>query len=266
MPDLNVASTLRQIVATKPLIHHITNWVTIYPCAQITRSWGALPVMAHAEEEVAEMASLASALVLNIGTLTSDLLRSMEKAAGAAGKKGIPVVLDAVGAGATQMRTEACRKFLEAGQVSILKGNAGEIATLAGIQAEVRGVESISSAGDIGNSAKKLAGQFHIVVAVTGKTDVVTDGSRLWTLAYGHPLMGRVVGTGCVSTSTVGCFVAMGVDRMEKTAQALAAYGLAGERTAASLQEPGRFWEVFADEISGLSSKPDILVLQAKEI
>jgi hydroxyethylthiazole kinase len=266
MPDLHLTESFRHMAAHRPLIHHITNWVTIYPCAQVTRSWGCLPVMAHASEEAADMAGLASALVLNIGTLTPDLVDAMEKAASAARRKGIPVVLDAVGAGATKLRTVECRNLVDTGTVSVIKGNAGEIATLAGVKAEVRGVESISSEGSVSDSARLLAQAAKAVVVVTGKIDYVTDGSRVWALEYGHPLMGRVVGTGCASSSTAGCFAALGGDLMEKCAQAMAAYGRAGEMTAEEAHDAGRFWEVFYGKIERLVERSEGLVLHARDL
>lgn len=265
MPDLHVTETFRHMAAHRPLIHHITNWVTIYQCAQVTRSWGCLPVMAHASEEVAEMAALSGALVLNIGTLTPDLVDAMEKAATAARKKGIPVVLDAVGAGATKLRTAECRDLIDQELVTVIKGNAGEIATLAGVKAEVRGVESISAEGSVPETARSLAKAAKAVVVVTGKVDHVSDGTRAWALEYGHPLMGRVVGTGCASSSTVGCFAATGGDLMEKCAMAMAAYGRAGELTAEEVREAGRFWDVFYGKIEKLASRSEGLILHAKE-
>ncbi|MHC4252111.1 MAG: hydroxyethylthiazole kinase, partial [Planctomycetota bacterium] len=238
------------------LVHHITNWVTINDCAQIVRHWGCLPVMAHAVDEVAEMAGLAGALVLNIGTLTPELVEAMLVAAKAANAKGIPVLVDAVGAGATRLRTNESKRLLEEAKVDILKGNAGEIATLAGVEAEVRGVESISVDGDIGATAKALAATLGNVVAVTGEKDVVTDGRRVFTIKGGHPLMGRVVGTGCISTSTVGCFATAGGDLIERTGEALGCFGLAGERAAKVAKGPGDFMGAFFNEIARLSERP----------
>ncbi len=266
MPDLHIADTFHHMASHRPLVHHITNWVTIYQCAQVTRSWGCLPVMAHAAEEAAEMASLAGALVLNIGTLTPDLVDAMEKAARAAHAKGIPVVLDAVGAGATKLRTVECQALIDTGTISVIKGNAGEIATLAGVKAEVRGVESISSEGSVPDTARRLASAAKAVVVVTGKTDFVSDGARAWSLDYGHALMGKVVGTGCASSSTVGCFAATGGDLLEKCAMAMAAYGRSGELTAEEVHDAGRFWEVFYNKIEKLATRSEGLVLHAKEI
>jgi len=256
MPRLNAEATLRTMAEKKALVHHITNWVTINDCAQIVRHWGCLPVMAHAVDEVAEMVGLAGALVLNIGTLTPELVEAMLVAAKEANDRGVPVVVDAVGAGATRLRTNECRRLLEEAKVDILKGNAGEIATLAGVEAEVRGVESISVGGDVGGTAKALAATLGNVVAVTGESDVVSDGKRVFKIKGGHALMGRVVGTGCISTSTVGCFATAGGDLMERASEALACFGLAGERAAKSASGPGDFMGAFFNEIVRISERP----------
>ncbi|MDP9478387.1 MAG: hydroxyethylthiazole kinase, partial [Actinomycetota bacterium] len=141
---MNAPEVLRRIGEERPLVHHITNYVTVNLVANVTLSTGALPVMAHAHEEVGEMASLASALVLNIGTLDPGQVEAMLLAGSRANERGIPVILDPVGAGATTLRTRAAERILSDLEVSAVCGNAGEVATLAGLSAEVRGVESLS--------------------------------------------------------------------------------------------------------------------------
>ena len=265
MMELDAAPTIKTMRDKKPLVHHITNWVTINDCAQIVRRWGCLPVMAHAREEVEDMVGLASALVLNIGTLTPELVESMLLAAAAANQKGIPVVLDAVGVGATRLRTAEAQRLLNGAHIDILKGNAGEIATLAGLSAEVRGVESISVGGDLGPAAKALAARLGNIVAITGVKDLVSDGRRVLETAYGHPLMGEVVGTGCISSSTVGCFAAAGKDWLILTALALACFGLAGERAARAAQGPGDFLANLYNSITEMVQNPAGLKVQAQE-
>jgi len=265
MPMLRAAETLSALRESSLLIHHITNWVTINDCAQVTRHWGCLPVMAHAKEEVAEMTGLAGALVLNIGTLTPELIEAMLMAATAAGEKGIPVVLDIVGAGATELRTEQARRIINQGRVSVIKGNAGEVGTLAGIEAEVRGVESVSVAGDVKEAAKSLASDTGCTVAVTGPTDIVTDGNKTYLVEYGHPMMGQVVGTGCIAASTIGCFTAAGGDLVERAALGLGCLGVAGERAAEKMVGPGDYLPALRNEIFRLSEDPGELLIEAKE-
>lgn len=257
-------TTIAKMREKSALIHHITNWVTINDCAQIVRRWGCLPVMAHAKEEVTEMVGLAGALVLNIGTLTLDLVDSMILAGQTANKKEIPVILDAVGAGATSLRTEQAKRLLNEVKIDILKGNAGEIATLAGVDAEVKGVESISVAGDAGETARSLAEKLNNIVAVTGAVDLVSDGKSVLALKYGHPIMGEVVGTGCVCTSTIGCFASLGGNYLSLTAQALGCFGVAGERAARDAS-PGDFMARLFNVIDAMSKNPEGLEIFAEE-
>lgn len=177
----------------------------------------------------------------------------------------MPVVLDAVGAGATGLRTHEAERLLHETRIDVVKGNAGEIATLAGVEAEVRGVESISADGDAAGTAKALAAKLGNVVAVTGETDLVSDGSRVWRVRSGHPLMGRVVGTGCLSTSTVGCFATAGADYMELAALALGCFGEAGNRAARSAAGPGDFLAALHNEIAKMSEDPGGLAVEAEE-
>jgi hydroxyethylthiazole kinase len=249
------ASALLSLRRKRPLVHHITNWVTISECASITRSLGALPVMAHAEEEVEEMVGIAGALVLNIGTLTPPLVRAMIKAGKHANRNGTPVILDAVGAGATKLRTESVRMILDQVKICVIKGNAGEIATLAGVKAEVRGVESISVEGDSAVYARALAKSERCTVVVTGAEDIVTDGSRIFIVKNGHPKMGEVVGTGCMAASVIGAFAAVEADMTLAAAYAMLVYDIAGEIAALGAKGPGSMKQNLFDAI--MSVGPD---------
>ena len=266
MASYNASETIAAMKKNRALVHHITNWVTINDCAQVTRHWGCLPVMAHAREEVEEMVSLAGALVLNIGTLTPELVDSMLAAARAANRKGIPVVLDAVGAGATRLRTEQAQRLLNEARIDILKGNAGEIASLAGVKAEVRGVESISVTGDISSVAKEMSARLKNVIAITGVMDIVSDGKSVLAATFGHPMMGQVVGTGCLGASTIGCFATAGKDYLALATQALACFGLAGERAALESRGPGDFLANLYNNIRRLSAENKEILIKAKEI
>ena len=165
-------SILAGIREKAPLVHHITNYVTVNDCANITLSVGALPVMAHAEEEVEEMVDIASALVLNIGTPDSVQVARMFVAARAAEKNDIPVILDPVGAGATSFRTKIAQKMMQELSISVLKGNAGEIGTLAGRQAHVRGVDSVGVTGDRTEITTNLAEKLGCTVVMSGPADL----------------------------------------------------------------------------------------------
>jgi hydroxyethylthiazole kinase len=253
---LKVGLLLERVRKDQPLVHHITNWVTIYDCAQIVKAFGASPVMAHAPEEAAEMtAEHAGALVLNIGTLTKELIEAMLLAGKAANDKEVPIVLDACGAGATGFRNKESMRLLDKLKIDILKGNASEIAFIAGERVKTRGVD----AGEVGRepaaTAAGLARERKCTVVITGKQDVVAgpDG-RLLRVDNGHPLMARVVGTGCMAASVIGTFAAVGEDMSEAAAAGLACYEIAAELAAKKAKAPGTFKALLFDRVADLSS------------
>jgi hydroxyethylthiazole kinase len=250
-----IFSVLERLKESKPLVHHMTNWVTIYDCANVTRVIGALPVMAHAAEEVEEMASSAQALVLNIGTLTPDLVDSMIAAAKKANEKHIPVVMDAVGVGATKLRTDKAREILQKVRVDILKGNAGEMGTLAGVKAKVKGVESFGAAADAKDIAKTVAKKYKTTAVVTGKDNVVSNGRDIYIVSNSHIMMTSIVGTGCMSASMIASFAAVEKDYAKAAAFALACFGIAGQLAAAKSKGPGSFKENLYDELYCLDEK-----------
>ncbi len=244
-------AVLQRIRASKPLIHHITNSVVMNDTANVTLFLGALPVMAAAIEEVAEMVQAASALVLNIGTLAPAQVDAMIVAGQAANARQIPVILDPVGAGATRLRSDAALRLLREVQVAVLRGNAGEIGALTGMGGAVRGVESLGSDVAPPQLAQEAARRFGAVVAITGKRDVIADGQRVLAVDNGHEWLTTLTGTGCMATTAVACCVAVEPDRVLATATALAAYGLAAERAAATagVQGPGSFKAAFFDQL-----------------
>ncbi len=244
MKELNqiIAEDLEKIRSEKPLIHHITNYVVMNETANMTLCLGALPVMAHAKEEVEEMVGAAGALLLNIGTLTPEQIDSMIAAGRKANQLGIPVVLDPVGVGATSLRTESAQKLLSEVDISIIRGNSAEMAILAGLGGEIKGVESIGSDADSVEVAGKLAASEKCTVAITGKEDVVSDGERVAIVRNGDAMLGTVTGTGCMSTTVVAGFAAVQSDRFLAAIGALVTFGLAGEDAAAkSAANPGLF-------------------------
>ena len=250
---ISAGATLRTLRERKPLVHQITNYVVMNETANATLAIGALPVMAHAGEEVEEMVQLASALVLNIGTLSAPWIEAMLLAGKAAGARGIPVVLDPVGAGATRFRTETAKRILAEVDVAVLRGNPGEVATLVGVAAEVRGVESIGTAGEAGELARAAATNLGLVASVTGPVDHVSDGSRVLRVTNGHPLLAAVTGTGCMSSALTGCFVAVKPQQpLEAAAEALGAFGVAGEDAAEGARGPGSFHVALYDALWNL--------------
>jgi hydroxyethylthiazole kinase len=248
------AENLQNLRNTGPMVHHITNSVVTNFTANITLCLGAAPVMAPAEEESAEMAGHASALVLNIGTLDPQLVSSMMAAGRAANEEGIPVVLDPVGAGATSLRTESARMLADGLDIAVVRANAGEALTLAGESGRVRGVDSHDSVEGRAEALKELALGLECVVAVTGREDVITDGRRMITAGNGHSVMGRVTGTGCGATTAVACFCAAGEETLLSAAAGLACYGLAGEMAGRDAAGPGSFVPSFLDALASLDS------------
>ncbi len=246
---MNIIENLQKIREQRPLVHHITNWVTIYDCANIVRVIGGLPVMAHAAEEVEQMTSISSALVLNIGTLTVDLIKSMIAAGRKANQKNIPVILDIVGAGATDLRTNKSKEILDKVSVSILKGNSSEIGTIAGVEAETKGVEAISVKGNPVEIAKNLASEKNLTVVITGKEDIVSNGKDVYICKNGHPMMGCFVGSGCMAASAIGTFAAVEKDYALASANALSLLGIAGELAARTARGPDSYKIILMDEI-----------------
>jgi len=237
----------------KPLVHQIANYVVMNETANATLALGALPVMAHAREEVEEMAQIASALVINIGTLSEHWVESMLLAGKAASARPVPVVLDPVGAGATAYRTSTARAILDAVRVTVLRGNPGEVATLVGAAAEVRGVESISTGLEPAELAREAARQLGVIASVTGPVDHVSDGERVLAVSNGDALLATVTGTGCMSSALTGCFLAAKPEApLEAAAEALAAFGVAAEDAAAGAPGPGTFHARLYDALYAL--------------
>jgi hydroxyethylthiazole kinase len=245
------SACLSEIRQTSPLVHNITNFVVMNPSANILLALGASPVMAHAREEVEEMAALSSALVLNIGTLDVPFVESMILAGKAANRKGIPVILDPVGSGATTFRTDTVKRLLTECRISVLRGNASEILSLVDSTVTTKGVESSLSVSDrIIGSIAELARKNNLVAAVSGEEDLITDGRRVFRVKNGHPLMTKVTGMGCGLSSVTGAFCAVRPDDMVRAAAAaFGFYGLCGELAAKANDKPGSFFTAFMDSL-----------------
>ena len=249
---IDPGATLAVIRERKPLVHNVTNYVVMNETANAILALGALPVMAHAKNEVREMVGLAGALVLNIGTLSDDWIEAMLLAGAEANARGVPVVLDPVGAGATTYRTDTAKRILDTLDVAVLRGNAGEVATLVGVEAEVRGVESVGGGADPAGLAREAARTFGLVASVTGGVDHVSDGDRSAAVANGHELLAAITGTGCMSSALTGCFLAGKDDPFEAAVEALIAFGVAGEDAAAVAKGPGSFHVALYDALAAL--------------
>ena len=249
---MNAGESLRKLRERKPLIHQITNYVVMNETANATLALGALPVMAHAREEVEEMVGFAGALVLNIGTLSPAWVDAMLAAGRTANERGVPVVLDPVGVGATRYRTETAKRILDEVDVAVLRGNAGEVATLVGVAAEMRGVESMGAGGDAADLARAAGRALGVVASVTGPVDHVSDGERVVAIANGDPMLASITGTGCMSSAITGCFLAVADSSFDGAVEALAAFGVAGEDAAVDAKGPGSFHVNLYDALAGL--------------
>jgi hydroxyethylthiazole kinase len=248
---------LQQLREKQPMVHHLTNDVVTNLTANITLCLGAAPVMAPARSEVEQMVGFAGALVLNIGTLNEPLIESMIAAGRKANELDIPVVLDPVGAGATTLRTDSALQILDRVKLTVLRGNAGELLTLAGAGGKVRGVDSMQGIEGQTQAVAEFAKAQGCVMAVTGPVDLITDGEQTLRVKNGHALMGRVTGTGCGATTAIACFVAAAKEApLEATTAALAAYGFAAEQAAQVAKGPGTFVPHFLDGLANLEESP----------
>ena len=245
----DVGVKLDKLRKQPPLVHNITNYVVMNSTANVLLALGASPVMAHAVEEMEEMVALAQSLVLNIGTLSAPWVEAMFKAGRAAAQKGIPIILDPVGAGATSYRTRTAKRLLRELPITVLRGNAGEVMACGGIEGRTRGVDSLADPQEAIELAQTIARDLKIVVAMTGKTDIVTDGSVTYLVRNGHEMMSRVTGTGCAASAVVGAFCGAGTDVLSDTAAALAFFGFAGECAAVRCSGPGAFGSSLLDEL-----------------
>jgi hydroxyethylthiazole kinase len=239
--ELKAYDLLQKVRRESPVVHHLTNWVTIYDCAQIVKILGASPVMAHAPEEVADMTRIASALVLNIGTLTVDFVEAMKTAAATANQKGIPVILDVCGAGATDLRDRKVSELLDQVTISIIKGNASEIARVSGAKIWTKGVDAAEVGINLETLAQTLAIRRKATVVITGAVDIVAGEQGFYLVKNGEALMTRVVGTGCMAASVIGAFAAVDSDSRRAAACALACYGIAAELAAKRSHGPASF-------------------------
>ncbi|MHC5227386.1 hydroxyethylthiazole kinase [Enterococcus sp. LJL99] len=257
-----ILSSIKKIHTKKPLIHHITNYVTVNDCANITLAIGASPIMADDRNEVAEIIEHSNALVINIGTLNDRTIPSMISAGKAANKKQIPVILDPVGVGASTLRNETVKKLLKEIRFTVIKGNRSEIRFLAGATSNTNGVDA--SAEDLKREietqlvAKKMAKKYQCIIAITGEIDIVTNGDQMILIENGCEKMSHITGTGCMSASLIAVFCACHPNQsLYSTAVALISMGIAGEQAANKTinQGTGSLRTAIIDKISLLEAE-----------
>ena len=249
-----LSAAIAAVRTQSPLVHNITNYVVMNNSANALLAIGASPVMAHWVSEMEEMTVIAGALVLNIGTLDDKWIDGMLIAGNAAMRRGTPIVLDPVGVGATSQRTEAAMKIIEHCRPTIIRGNASEIMALVDASVKSKGVDSSASSDDALESAKRLAVDTGAVVVISGATDYITNGTDVYTVEGGSPIMTTVTGMGCTSTAIVGAFAAAVEDPMIAATAAMAVMSLAGERAAEYSRGNGSMQVNFLDELYNLRS------------
>ncbi len=226
-----------QVKEVQPLIHHITNTVTINDCANVTLAIGGSPVMATSVEEVADMAQLAQALVINFGTIDDAMYEAMMLAGQAANKKGIPIVFDPVGVGATPFRTERAKDYLNTVNVSVVRGNASEVFALIGGNAHTRGVD----AGDISISSRELAleaaRKLNAIAVISGKIDYISNGTDVIGIDNGDLLLTKITGTGCTTASLIAAFAGVSTDWFAAAVAGMSTMSIAGELAKKQLKK-----------------------------
>ena len=246
---------LEQVRAKQPLIHNITNFVVMNVTANALLALGASPIMAHAPEELEDLLRIASALVLNIGTLDTPWINSMQKAASLAGQRGIPVVLDPVGAGASRLRTKTALGLIQTQCPTVIRGNASEILALAGASGQTKGVDSLLRTEAAEDTARQLAKSLGSVVAASGPVDFITDGSASLWISGGTPLAPHVTGMGCTSTAMIAAFSSVEASPLIAALAGMGVMKVAAELAAEKALGPGTFQIHFLDALYNLSAQ-----------
>ncbi len=246
---------LQKIRDNAPLVHNITNFVVMNNTANALLAIGASPVMAHAAEEVAEMSSLSAALVINIGTLNREWVEAMALAMTAAQSKGIPIIFDPVGAGATAFRTQSCLTLINQVAPTVIRGNASEIMALAGCSVRTKGVDSSATQSDAEGAARALANKYACVVTVSGAIDLITDGNKKFQVRNGNPMMPKVTGLGCSATALVGAFCAVNDNAIIAATHAMTVMGICGEIAAKQSAGPGTLQVHLIDAFYNLTNE-----------
>lgn len=244
MAPLPLANALRSVRQTTPLVHCITNYVTVNDCANALLACGGSPIMSDEPRDVGDIQTICGGLVLNIGTLNERTIEGMKVAGAKATELGHPIVLDPVGAGASSLRTETAGMLLDAYGVSVIRGNMSEMKALAGAAAATRGVDvnpddAVTEANltDSAAFAKALAAKTGAVIAITGAIDIVADADRAFAIRNGSPLMGKITGAGCMLTCVVAAYAVANPDALlEGVVAAVAGMGVAGEIASVRMQ------------------------------
>ena len=254
-PHPDIQADLAALRHQAPLIHCLTNIVASGFTANVLLAIGASPAMVIAKQEVAEFAAMAAGVLINVGTVTSATARAMERAAAAAADAATPWVLDPVAVGALAWRRRIVTGLL-AHRPTVIRGNASEILTLAGAEGSGKGVDSTASSTASLHAARALASRTGAVVAVSGATDYISDGTEVIEVTGGDPMMTRVTGTGCALGAVIAAFLGAGCPPLRAATAASAVFAHAGERAIAQARGPGSFAAAFLDELSLIGTEP----------
>lgn len=272
----NISELLKRLKKKKPLVHNITNYVTVNDCANILLAIGASPIMADDIKEAADITSIASALVINIGTLNERTIESMIASGKKANELNIPVVFDPVGAGASQFRNETTKRILDEVKISVLRGNMSEIKFIAGLESETKGVdasdEDLKSGKEEGiKISKALAERFDCTVAITGVTDIISDGKRVAVIENGTNMLSRITGTGCMTTALVGGYLGACESKSDffiAAAAGIVSMGISGEIAEEKVGSIGlgSYHMAIMDAISNLDEQTIINKLKGRVV
>ena len=238
-----MATALENVRANTPLVHCITNYVTVNDCANGLLACGGSPIMSAEPDDVEDITTICGGLVLNIGTLDKRSIKGMKKAGKRATELGHPIVLDPVGAGASALRTQTAGELLDSLGISVIRGNMSEVKAIAGAASATRGVDvnpdDVVTDGNLAESARfacSLAASTGAIVAITGAIDIVADATRAVAIRNGHPIMGKMTGSGCMLSCIVAAYAVANPEKpFEAVAAAVAGEGLAGEIAAARM-------------------------------
>lgn len=258
----DLSSDLELLKKKNPLVHNITNVVVTNVTANALLAIGASPIMAYAKEEMKDIITISDALVLNIGTLTKEVIDVMLLAGRYANEKDIPVIFDPVGAGASSLRNDASKEIISNIKLSIIRGNESEIANLNGIKLETKGVDSKGRVEDKIGLAKEFALKVSSTVCISGKEDVISDGKNVFSVKNGDEVLTKMTGSGCMSSSIMGAFAAIDRNYFKASLTGAVLVGICGELAALKSKLSGSFQTEFFNNLSAFN--PDMLNRHAR--
>ena len=262
---------IKNVKNNTPLVHNITNYVTVNDCANILLACGGSPIMADDIEEVEEIVSISSALVINIGTLNSRTIESMIKAGKKSNELNIPVILDPVGVGASSLRTDTANKLLNEIKFAVVRGNISEIKALGitdakgakGVDADLADSINEENLDEVVEYIKSLSEKLSSVIAVTGAIDIVSDSKKTYIIRNGHPMMGKISGTGCMLSSIIGAYCGANKDNIvDATAAAVCIIGLSGELAYEKILKNDEGTSMLRSHLIDFMSKIDDKILE----